>query len=69
MRTLTIAVSGMHCAACGLLIDDTLLDLDGVFAARTDLASGRCVVTVDDSVTEAAIVGAISATGYTCTLV
>ena len=34
---LTLAVTGMHCASCGLLIDETLEELPGIIASSTDL--------------------------------
>jgi copper chaperone len=45
--TQTFVVEGMHCASCGMLIDDILEDLDGVSAATTSLRTGRTTVTVD----------------------
>lgn len=35
------AVSGMHCASCGMLIDDVVEDLDGVRRSQTKLRPGR----------------------------
>ena len=64
MRTLTITVSGMHCASCGLLIDDALLDLEGVRDARTDTRTGVCSVVVDDHVADADVLEAITDVGY-----
>lgn len=59
-------VAGMHCASCGLLIDDTLEDLPGVAGAATDTRAGRTVVEVDLATTSISdIVAAITATGYT----
>jgi copper chaperone len=59
-------VSGMHCGSCGLLIDDTLEDLPGVSASRTDVKQARTTVYVDP--TRCAIddvIGAIAVAGYT----
>ena len=64
MREVTIEVSGMHCAACGLLIDDVMLDVDGVRTSVTDTRSGCCRVTVDDGVEDAALLGAVIEAGY-----
>lgn len=68
-RTVRFDVAGMHCASCGLLIDDCLLDVDGVLDARTDVRSGRCEVTAEDSVPVEALLGAIAEAGYTGTRV
>jgi copper chaperone CopZ len=48
--TLTFAVAGMHCASCGMLIDDTLEELDGVRSASTSVRTGRATVTLDPAV-------------------
>lgn len=64
-RTHTFEVSGMHCASCGLLVDDCVEDLDGVVTSTTDVRSGRCVVVADAGVSEAAILGAVAEAGYT----
>lgn len=64
MRTITIAVSGMHCASCGLLIDDTLLDMVGVVSAVTDTRTGLCQVAAEDSVSDLEILNTITEVGY-----
>lgn len=64
--TLAFAVTGMHCASCGLLIDDALEDLSGVERSETDSRRGRTVVRADLAATSAAeIVAAIAVAGYT----
>lgn len=62
--TLAFIVKGMHCASCGLLIDDTLEDLDGVQRSETDSKRGRTVVAADPSTTTSQIVAAIAEAGY-----
>lgn len=63
--TLTFAVTGMHCASCGLLIDGAVEELDGVDRSQTDSRRGRTVVRADPSVaTVGAIVAAIAEAGY-----
>ena len=61
--TLAFRVTGMHCASCGLLVDDTLEDLDGVERSETDTKRGRTVV-VDPAMTTSQIVAAIAEVGY-----
>ena len=62
--TLAFTVTGMHCASCGLLIDDTLEDLDGVERSETDTKRGRTIVVVDPATTTSQIVAAIAEAGY-----
>ncbi len=47
MTTTTLSVTGMHCNSCSELIDETLLDLDGVESAHTDLAAATTTVEFD----------------------
>ena len=68
MRTVTFAIAGMHCASCGLLIDDCLLDVEGVAYARTNLKTERTVVRADDTVGDAELLAAIAEAGYVGTL-
>ena len=63
--TLTFSVTGMHCASCGLLVDDVIEDLDGVERSQTDSRRGRTVVVADPSaVTVEEIVAAVAEAGY-----
>lgn len=63
--TMAFAVSGMHCASCGLLIDDAVEELEGVQRCQTDSRRGRTVVVADPAATTADdIVAAIAAAGY-----
>jgi copper chaperone len=63
--TLVFAVTGMHCASCGLLIDDAVEDVDGVQRCQTDARRGRTVVTVASAAATAdAIMAAIVEAGY-----
>jgi copper chaperone len=43
----TFTVAGMHCASCGMLIDETVEDLDGVRSSTTNVRKGRTTVNVD----------------------
>ncbi|HQA31547.1 heavy-metal-associated domain-containing protein [Propioniciclava tarda] len=67
MRKVTFTVTGMHCAACGLLIDDFLLDVEGVASACTDLRTARTIVHADADVTDADLIAAIAEAGYQAT--
>jgi len=56
-------ITGMHCASCGLLVDDTLEDIPGIASSSTDVRSGCAVIdlepgaTVDHDVVLVAITG------------
>ncbi len=66
--TYTFTVTGMHCASCGMLIDDTLEDLPGVTRSTTSLRAGRTTVDTDpDQTTPQAIIAAIAEAGYAAT--
>jgi copper chaperone len=59
-------VEGMHCASCGMLIDETLEDVDGVRSSATSLRTGRATVEFDPArCTPADVVAAIGEAGYT----
>ena len=64
---MVFAVAGMHCASCGLLIDDVVEDLAGVISSATDVRAGRTVVTVTSGagVDPTRIAEAIAGAGYT----
>ncbi|MEU8001457.1 heavy metal-associated domain-containing protein [Catellatospora sp. NPDC049111] len=69
MITHVFDVEGMHCASCGLLIDETLEDeVAGVQRAETSVRKGRTVVTAEDEVDPAVIADAITAAGYPAVL-
>lgn len=66
--TLVFAVEGMHCASCGLLIDEFVEELPDVSRSATHVGTGRTVVTLrgvpgDDA--PARIVATIAEAGYT----
>lgn len=64
--TLVFAVEGMHCASCGLLIDDFVEEVPGVASSTTHVPSGRTVVVCADGadIDPAAVAAAIAAAGY-----
>ena len=41
--TLVFAVDGMHCASCGLLVDDFVEEVPGVASSSTHVPRGRTV--------------------------
>ncbi len=69
VETLTFSVTGMHCASCGMLVDETVENLDGVERCETDSRRGRTVVRVDAATASVAdITAAIAVAGYTASL-
>jgi Cu+-exporting ATPase len=64
---IVVSVGGMHCASCGLLIDDVIEDLPGVASSATDVTAGRTLVTLaEGAVVEPWVVTeAIAELGYT----
>ncbi|MDH6244029.1 heavy metal-associated domain-containing protein [Mycobacterium sp. OTB74] len=67
-ETYVFDVTGMHCASCSLLIDDTLEDLPGVSSTHTVVKTGECTVQLDATLTgPQTIIDAITDLGYTVT--
>ncbi len=67
--TYTFAVTGMHCASCGLLIDEALEETTGVHRAQTSVRAGRTVVDADPATAAPeALAAVIASAGYTATL-
>jgi len=63
--TSTFRVKGMHCASCGMLIDDVVEDLPGVRRSQTTLRSAQAVVEYDPvQCTTDDVLGAIAEAGY-----
>jgi len=60
-----LAVEGMHCASCGLLIDDELEDLPGVRSASTSVRTGRTTVHLhaDADLDAATLIAAVERAG------
>ncbi len=50
----TFQVNGMHCASCGILIDEVVEDLDGVSTSATSVRRNQTVVTFDPTRASAA---------------
>lgn len=67
-RTVTVEITGMHCASCGILVDDCLEDVEGVVTSQTSMKTGQCVAVVTESVTDADVLAAVVEAGYTGTI-
>ena len=63
-----VNIDGMHCASCGMLIDDALEDLPGVRSSTTSIRRRRCTVEYDPALTpRVLIVETIEGLGYRVT--
>ena len=67
-RTVTVEITGMHCASCGILVDDCLEDVEGVITSQTSIKTGQCVAVVTDTVTDDDVLAAVVEAGYTGTI-
>ena len=65
---LVLRVEGMHCASCGLTIDDAVEDVSGVGRATTSFRTGLTEVVLADGAHRDAVaphvVDAIARAGY-----
>ena len=64
MEQMTLAVTGMHCNSCGMLIDDALEDLPGVQQSRTNVRKGLTRIDHDGKVSVAKLIKIVSSLGY-----
>jgi copper chaperone len=61
----TLKVSGMHCTACKMLVEDALSEIKGAQAVAVDPATGAVKVTYDSDETLEKIKTAIRGEGFT----
>ncbi len=65
MAKQVFAVTGMHCASCGMLVDDALEELAGVTSSSTNVRRGRTKVDYDPALTTMAeITKVVTKLGY-----
>lgn len=65
MTTLELEIRGMHCASCGMLIDDAVEELPGVIRVCTDSRAERTIVELDGTGADAGqVIAAIATAGY-----
>lgn len=66
--TVHLSTTGMHCASCSMLIDMSLVEVDGVKSSVSDHAAGTTAVVFDPSVTDLdTIIDTIRSLGYDAT--
>jgi copper chaperone CopZ len=69
MTTVALAIEGMHCKSCVLLIEETLDRDPAVHAVTVDLDSARAEVTFNEESTSVeAVCSTIADLGYPATL-
>lgn len=66
-NTVNLAIEGMHCGSCALLIDDTLADMPGVLSAHTSNKNRTTTIVHDDRATPQHLIAAIEDLGYRAT--
>ena len=64
VETLRFRVSGMHCASCVARVEQAMMAVPGVTAARVNLATQRAEADVARAVNAAALASAIRGAGY-----
>lgn len=68
MKSITLHVSGTHCASCKILIEDVLQEQKGVLKGSVNLKSQTVEIEVDDSISEESLSAALNeklhANGY-----
>lgn len=67
----TVRVEGMHCASCGMLVDDALEEVFGVVSSHTNVRRKETTYIVDPKLSEderaatrVAVAAAITSCGY-----
>ena len=63
-KTVTLSVEGMMCNNCKAHVEKALLGVKGVKSVEASVENKNVVVTVKESVSESALVSAITAAGY-----
>jgi copper chaperone CopZ len=61
----TLKVSGMHCTACKMLVEDAVSEIKGAQAVAVDHTTGAVTVTYDSDETLEKIKTAIRGEGFT----
>ena len=64
VKTVTLAVEGMMCNNCKAHVEKALLGVKGVKTAEASVENKNVVITVKESVSEDALVSAVTAAGY-----
>lgn len=69
MKRTELAIGGMHCASCAILINRRLSKLEGVKSANVNYAAAKALVEFDEKkASEEMLVGAVKSAGYSATV-
>ena len=67
MEKKKLAIKGMHCRSCEMLITDSLMEMDGVDKVKVDHAKGSGEVEYNPQKTDIKrIIKAVKEQGYDC---
>src|SRR5665811_359009 len=65
MKKTNLQISGMHCASCATLINNSLADAEGVKTANVNYATAKASVEYDEKVIdENKLIGLVKQSGY-----
>lgn len=69
MKIIELAIKGMHCNSCSMLIKDAFIEHKGVKDAIVDLKKNRAKVTYDEKATdEGKLIHIVENEGYEATI-
>jgi len=69
VKDVILSVDGMHCSACVGVVEETLLEVNGVVQASVSLVSKSAKVTFDGRTSTDRLVGAVADIGFACRVV
>ncbi|MCX6803054.1 MAG: heavy metal translocating P-type ATPase, partial [Candidatus Diapherotrites archaeon] len=70
MKKVTLAVSGMHCASCAIIIDKTLAKKEGVKETNVNYSTSKATIEFDEKkIKENELINAVKGAGYGATLI
>lgn len=64
LKTTRLAIYGMHCSSCAMLIEKQLVKVPGVGKANVNFSAEKALVTADTSVSTTALLEAVEKAGY-----
>lgn len=65
MKQKTLYIAGMHCRACSMRIEDSLLAVDGIDSVKVSHRHGTAIVSYEGQRDTDRVVSAITSAGYT----
>ncbi len=64
MKKVKMTIQGMHCGSCAGNIERSLKKVAGVKSAAVSVMTNKCIVELDDKVSEEDLKKAVSRAGY-----